>query len=191
MSATSVATHEDSDSPITYSDSGSISPQVFTPPVPLPYATPTKVSAPSYDVTEMGENSTLEPKYALLVQREQMPLPPNEHPSTSGPSTFVGSNTHLARDFDHPALPPLTSDASLLPPAGRGHHQPPLPGGGEGESARKAPPLKKSDSEALSAAVSDLMKRSAFVGAVTLEYHWPGEGFSVKVSNIENCAMKC
>lgn len=153
--------------------------------MPLPSATPTKDSA--HDVTKMGANSALEPEYDLLAQREQMPLPPNEQPSTNGLLTFEGSNTHLPRDFDRPALPP---DGNMPPPAGSGHHQPPLSGGREEESMGKKTPLKKSDSEALSAAVSDLMKRSVFVGAVTLEYHWPGEEFSVKVSknslNTEN-----
>lgn len=201
-------THEDSDSPVTCSDSGSISSQVFSPSAAPPsthVAPPTTYVSPSHSVEHdlflpdserdpyalAGQDDSISPQpfekfRNISISREQMLPLPHELPrrpascvTNFSPSSLGGSGAHFPTDFP---LPPRMLDDPLplpdeVPPTGV-------------TSERKESSVSQTSKghEALSAAVSDLMKRCIFVGVVTKEHCWPNSNsgssteFSVKVS---------
>lgn len=194
---------EDSDSPVAYSDSGSIGSQVFSPsPIPMtllapPIHPPFSSSSPIHDIGHdtnppihflnpesdayavAGPDETLTKSRPIsVISREQpMPLPKdlpqqdsNRLSSTGAtPSNYGGSVVAEVKDTD---LPPGVSDDT----GDKNIQSLPRP---QGKGARVHNSMSLSrKSEALSAAVGELIKRCIFVAAVTEDYHWPNSGSS-------------
>ena len=189
-----LSNQEDSDSPVAYSDSGSIGgSQILSPnsaasgtgasttPLPVPQSAPPTHSpsfSPFHQSADVGrsidddyDSDESEGNYDKIdimpIDREQpMPLPKatptnQQHPRPPSADDVTTSSTPFSSSKD------------------RSKTLPSMPGG----RGRKG-------SEALSAAVSDLIKRCIFVGGVTRDYHWPRTDQSTTSASSEEFFVK-
>lgn len=201
-----MSAQEDSDSPLGYSDTGSIGgSQIISPSPSLSLAH--RPATPTLTVPQSAPPTGQTPSFTPLHRRGNSgdvmtQSIDDDYPSDDSDGNYDRIDYHHSVDREQPM--PLPKTTPTNPTQHRSSSDDPItinvPSSSsmkeEGVAWKKGGVASKEgggagkDREALSAAVSDLIKRCIFVGELTQDYHWPGEEFFVKVCILCDVAME-